>query len=272
MSHIREVDVIMYVLRSFESENIVHVYDRVNPVEDFEIVQSELIFKDIETVEKRIGGVTKTARVGNEQSQMELKILERILKDLNEGIAVVDMEFKDDEQEFVYDLWLLTAKKRMFLLNTKEGLNEDKLEGWSKELNELTGDPVLTTDVKLVGEMSGMNEEEIGEYVELLGYKPTQMKDVIKCAYDRLNLLTFYTGSEKECNAWTIEKGATVKEAAGVIHTDLEENFITADVVKLEDLLECGGWNEAKEQGKIRNHGKEYLIEDGDYVVILANA
>ena len=272
LSHIREVDVIMYVLRAFESESIVHVYDRVNPVEDFEIVQAELIFKDMETVEKRMATVVKTARIGHEDAQMELKILEKIQKGLNEGIAVVDMQFSEDEEDFVYDLWLLTAKKRMFLLNTKEGLNEENIKKWSDELTNLTGDPVLVTDVKLVGEMSGMSDEEVDEYVELLGYTPTKIGDIVKCAYDRLNLLTFYTGSEKECNAWTIEKGATVKEAAGVIHTDLEKNFITADVVKLEDLLECGGWGEAKEQGKIRNHGKEYLIEDGDYVIILANA
>jgi ribosome-binding ATPase YchF (GTP1/OBG family) len=160
----------------------------------------------------------------------------------------------------------------MFLLYTREGLNDQKVWTWSNELNKLTGDPVLVTDVKLVGEMSGMSKEEISEYVELLGYTPTKMEDIVKCAYDRLNLLTFYTGSEKECNAWTIEEGATVKEAAGVIHTDLEKNFITADVVKLEDLLACGGWSEAKERGKIRNHGKEYLIKDGDYVIILANS
>jgi GTP-binding protein YchF len=271
LSHIREVDVIMYVLRSFESTNIVHVYDRVNPVEDFEIVQAELIFKDIETVEKRIASVNKMARIGNEESKKEMAILEKILTGLNEGIAVVDMEFKEDEKKFVYDLWLLTSKKRMFVLNTKEGLDEEKLNGWKKELEEMTGDPVLIVDVKLIGEMSSMNDDEIAEYVELLGYEPTRMENVIKCAYDRLNLLTFYTGSEKECNAWTIEKGATVKEAAGVIHSDLEDNFITADVVNVDKMLELGGWSRAKDDGVVRNHSKDYLIQDGDYVVILAN-
>ena len=119
--------------------------------------------------------------------------------------------------------------------------------------------------------MSDMDEDGIDEYTELLGYRPITIKDIVKCAYDRLNLLTFYTGSQKECNAWTIEKGATVKEAAGVIHTDLEKNFITADVVRLEDLLDCGGWNQAKEKGRVRNQGKEYIVQDGDYVIILAN-
>jgi GTP-binding protein YchF len=271
LSHIREVDVIMYVLRAFESSNIVHVYDRVDPVEDFEIVQSELIFKDMETIEKRLASVQKMARIGNDESQKQLKILEKIKSGLNEGVAVVDMKFTEDENDFVYDLWLLTAKKRMFLLNTKEGIDESIVLNWKTKLEDLTGDPVLTTDVKLVGEMSDMDEEGINEYAELLGYRPITMRDIVKCAYDRLNLLTFYTGSQKECNAWTIEKGATVKEAAGVIHTDLEKNFITADVVRLDDLLDCGGWSQAKEKGLVRNQGKEYLIQDGDYVIILAN-
>ncbi len=271
LSHIREVDVIMYVLRAFESSNIVHVYDRVDPVEDFEIVQSELIFKDMETVDKRIASVRKLARIGKEDAQKEIVVLEKILKGLNEGIAVIDMKFTEDENDFVYDLWLLTAKKRMFLLNTKEGIDESMVLSWKSKLEDLTGDPVLTTDVKLVGEMSDMDEDGIDEYTELLGYRPITIKDIVKCAYDRLNLLTFYTGSQKECNAWTIEKGATVKEAAGVIHTDLEKNFITADVVRLEDLLDCGGWNQAKEKGRVRNQGKEYIVQDGDYVIILAN-
>ena len=159
----------------------------------------------------------------------------------------------------------------MFLLNTKEGIDESMVLSWKSKLEDLTGDPVLTTDVKLVGEMSDMDEDGIDEYTELLGYRPITIKDIVKCAYDRLNLLTFYTGSQKECNAWTIEKGATVKEAAGVIHTDLEKNFITADVVRLEDLLDCGGWNQAKEKGRVRNQGKEYIVQDGDYVIILAN-
>jgi ribosome-binding ATPase YchF (GTP1/OBG family) len=109
------------------------------------------------------------------------------------------------------------------------------------------------------------------EYEELLGYKPSTVEDVISMAYTRLDLLTFYTGSSKECNAWTIQKGATVKEAAGVIHTDLEQGFVTADVVNVDSMLDVGGWHEAKEKGLVKNHGKEYLVEDGDYIVILAN-
>jgi ribosome-binding ATPase YchF (GTP1/OBG family) len=130
---------------------------------------------------------------------------------------------------------------------------------------------VLVVDVKLIGDMAEMNDDEISEYVELLGSKPVMMKDIIYAAFDTLNLITFYTGSQKECNAWSIERGATIKEAAGVIHTDLEQGFITADVVNVEKLIEVGGWNAAKENGLVKNQGKEYLVQDGDYVIILSN-
>jgi GTP-binding protein YchF len=266
LSHIRETDVIMYMLRAFESKEIVHVYERVNPVEDFEIVQAELIFKDIETIEKRIAAVEKLARAGNKEAQDEKVLLGRIMKGLNEGTPVVEMKFTDEEKELVYDLWLLTSKRRMFVLNCKEGLENEKIEQWKKELEEKTGDLVIMADVKLVGEM-----EDADEYAELLGYVPKSVKDIIKGAYDTLNLLTFYTGSEKECNAWTIEKGANAKEAAGVIHTDLENNFITADVVNVDELINAGGWVKAKELGLIKNHGKDYIVQDGDYIIILAN-
>jgi ribosome-binding ATPase YchF (GTP1/OBG family) len=176
------------------------------------------------------------------------------------------MNLSDDENEYIYDLWLLTSKKRMFVLNCKEGLETEKIEKWKKELEEKTKSLVIIADVKLIGEM-----EDENEYAELLGYVPKSVKDIIKGAYDALNLITFYTGSEKECNAWTIEKGANVKEAAGVIHTDLEQNFITADVVKLDAMLDAGGWVKAKELGLVKNHGKDYLVENGDYIIILAN-
>ncbi len=266
LSHIRETDVIMYVLRAFESKEIVHVYERVNPVEDFEIVQAELIFKDIETVEKRMGAVEKMARVGDKIAGEEKELLEKILDGLNKGIPVVEMNFTEREKEMVYDLWLLTSKRRMFVLNCKEGLENEKIEQWKKELEEKTKDLVIMADVKLVGEM-----EDENEYAELLGYVPKSVKDIIKGAYDALNLITFYTGSEKECNAWTIEKGANAKEAAGVIHTDLENNFITADVVNVDALLDAGGWVKAKELGLVKNHGKDYIVQDGDYIIILAN-
>jgi GTP-binding protein YchF len=271
LSHIREVDVIMYVLRAFESEKVSHVYDRVNPIEDFEIVQSELILKDIESVEKRIGNAEKMGRIGNKDAAREYELLERILEELNKDIPVVDMKLSQEENEMIHDLWLLTNKKRLFILNSKAGLNQEKVDSWKKELEEKTGDMVLVVDVKLIGDMVGMGQEEVAEYVSMLDEVPTTMEDIIHTAFKCLDLITFYTGSSKECNAWSIVNGSTVKEAAGVIHTDLEQGFITADVVNLDKMLEVGGWVNAKEKGLVKNHGKEYVVQDGDYIIILAN-
>jgi hypothetical protein len=271
LSHIREVDVIMYVLRGFESEKITHVYDRIDPLADYEIVQSELILKDIESVEKRMGSSEKMKRIGDEKAGIEVELLEKVLEKLNEGIPVIDMKLNSEEREILAELSLLTNKKRFFILNTRADIDNEKRDNWKKELENETGDKVFVVDIKLLAEIAEMEEAEIQEYMEMFDEKPKTVEDIIEGAFDVLNLITFYTGSEKECNAWSIVKGSTAKEAAGVIHTDLEKGFITADVVNLEKMLEVGGWVEAKEKGLVKNHGKEYVVEDGDYIIILAN-
>lgn len=163
LSHIREVDVIMYVLRAFPSSEIVHVYDRVSPVDDFEIVQSELILKDIESIEKRVGSVEKLARAGKKDAQEEKVVLEKVLEGLNEGIPAIDIKLKEDERELISDLWLLTAKPRMFVLNCKEGVAEQDLEKWESELKKFVGgneEYILRVDVKLVGEMEDSRDRK----------------------------------------------------------------------------------------------------------------
>ncbi len=276
LSHIREVDVIVYVLRAFNSEEIIHVYNRVDPIDDFEIVQSELIIKDLEGAEKRYDTVKRNSRSGiTESIGLELSALEKVIKGLNEGIPVIDISLTVEEREIITQLWLLTNKQRVFILNCKEGLEIEKIVEWKKRLGKISVDKeckyVLEVDIKLLSDLASMNENELNEYVELLGKKPFTVEDVIMSAYHRLNLITFYTGSSKECNAWSIEKGANAKSAASVIHTDLGNNFITADVINVDDLIDVEGWNNAKERGLIKNHGKEYIVNDGDYIVILAN-
>ena len=270
LSHIREVDVIMYVLRAFKSEKIAHVYDRVNPIEDFEIVQSELIFKDIESIEKRLVNVTKMGRIGVGDAQKEKEVLEKIYAKLNEGVPVIDMNLTKEEKDIIHDLWLLTNKKRFFVLNSKAGLDDEKIIEWKSQLEKFTGDNVLVVDIKLLSDMVDMDDEEKEQYISMLDEVPTSMEDVIDSAFKVLNLITFYTGSSKECNAWSIVEGSTVKEAAGVIHSDLQRGFITADVVNVEDMLNIGGWASAKEKGLVKNHGKDYIVKDGDYIVVLS--
>ncbi len=271
LAHIREVDVIMYVLRAFESKNIVHVYDRINPVEDFEVVQSELILKDIDTLSHRIGAVEKLSRIGDEDGKKEYEVLKKVLDRLNEDIPVIDMNLSEEEQEVLYDLHLLTNKKRVFVLNCREGLNMEVVTEWKKELEARTGDVVMIVDVKLIQDMMNLSDEQKKEYLELLEGTPTVAEDIVMGAYKTLNLITFYTGSEKECNSWSIEKGATAKEAAGAIHTDLMNGFVSAEIVDVDILVDGGGWSSAKEKGLIKNVGKEYVVQDGEYMVVLAN-
>ena len=268
LSHIREVDVIMYVLRAFPSTEIVHVYDRVDPVDDFEIVQSELILKDIETLEKRISTVIKLARIGDKEASEQKMLLEKLLDGLNKGIPAIDIVLNNEERELSKEFFLLTNKQRIFIFNCREGVAGEDIIEWSDRLSALVGSSeyILTVDAKLI------NEDDIDEYEEILGYKPHTINDLIECAYKRLDLITFYTGSSKESNAWTIQNGATVKESAGVIHTDLEKGFITADVVNVDDLINEGGFVKAKEKGLVKNHGKDYIVKDGDYIIILANS
>lgn len=271
LSHIREVDVIVYVLRAFKSESIVHVYNRVDPIEDFEIVQSELILKDIESVEKRLHSVEKLKRVGDEKGVKEYEVLEKVLNALNKGVPVIEISLREEEKDIIHDLFLLTNKRRLFLLNYKEGVDRERVMEWKEELKEKSGDTVLIVDMKFIGEMANMTPEEVEEYSSMLDTVPELVSDVVNAAYDTLNLITFYTGSQKECNAWCIQAGATAREAAAVIHTDLMKGFVTADIVNVNELIDAGGWAQAKEKGIVKNVGKEHIIEDGDYMIVLAN-
>lgn len=276
LSHIREVDVILYVIRAFKSENIVHVYNRVDPKEDLAIVQSELILKDIETVEKKLGELKKNSRSGlTPELSLSIGVLEKAMEWMGDGKMIVNMQMSDDEKEYMNDLWLLSNKQGMYLLNIREGMDSGDREVWLKGFLESLPvsdkDYVIEGDVKMIGELSDMGLEERGEYMSMLDSKPVLIEDIITTAYKRLNLITFYTGSEKEVNAWTIEAGASAKEAAGVIHTDLSKGFITAEVVNVDKMLEVGGWVKAKEVGIVKNVGKEYVVQDGDYMIVFSN-
>lgn len=276
LSHIREVDVIMFVLRAFNSENIVHVYDRVDPADDLEIVLSELILKDIETVEKKLGEAKKNSKNLNDKNWiLSQELYQRVLDWLGQGKPAIDMSVEEDEIALMEDLFLLTYKKMMYVLNTREGVESEKVAQWTESVKSKIAndskDYIVCADVKMIGELSEMSKDEQVEYLSMLETKPNLLPEVIKVAYDRLNLLTFYTGSEKEVNAWTVERGATIKQAAGVIHTDLEHGFITADVVNVEELIKVGGWVNAKEKGMVKNKSKDYLIQDGDYIIVYSN-
>lgn len=274
LAHIREVDAIMYVLRGFTSQTVTHVYERIDPWEDFQIVQTELILKDIESVNKKFAEITKRTRTPTDRVLLDTRdLLEKVLKKLGEGVPVLEMGLSDAESELIYDLWLLSAKPRIFIINVREGTDDTHQNQVISEFKEKMNseDILLPVDVKLLGEISDMSGDELEEFLSMLEQKPTGVKEIIDSAYARLHLMTFYTGSQKECNAWSIVQGATTKEAAGAIHTDLAEGFITADIVNVEKMIDVGGYIKAKEQGLVKNHGKEHLMEDGDYMIVYSH-
>jgi hypothetical protein len=275
LSHIREADAIMYTLRAFHGEEIAHVYERISPADDLKIVRSELILKDITTVERKLGEIKDHAKSGmTDELELKIETLEKILQGLSNEKPAYTVEIKDEAREFLRDLWLLTNKPAFYVLNIKGGIDEPQLKKWIQELKQTIPDQekdfIILIDCRMEVDIVDLEESEKSELIEMVDdYHST--KDIIEMAYNRLNLLTFYTGNEKVANAWTIEKGATVKEAAGVIHTDLEQNFVASEVVNVEELINAAGWNAAKENGLIRSEGKDYVVQDGDYVNILAN-
>ncbi len=272
LAHIREVDMIMFVSRAFIGSDITHVYNRIDPFDDFKIVMSELILKDIESVEKRLASLNRVMRAKKSiELEFEVATLNKVLEGLNNEKAVIDLNLTKDEQSIVYDLFLLTNKPYAFVLNTKIGMDDrDVIESFKSKLSENMKGYVLSLDIKTLFDYMTASDEEKVEYEALLVDSIPRTSAVIDLIYKRLDLVTFYTGSNKECNAWSVVKGATVKECAGVIHTDLMKNFITATVANVKDVIKYGGFNEVKETGLINNVGKDYIVKDGDYIIINA--
>lgn len=274
LSHIREVSAIMYVLRAFKSESVSHVYDKISPVDDLKIVRAELILKDIETVDKKLEEVRgKTKSGGTTEEKIQLSALEKVMEDLSNERPAYVSKLDKEEREFISELWLLTNKPSIYLINIKGGVDEPELEEWLNELKQIIPDEekdfILRVDCMMEGELDGLDGDEKQEMISMVDdYEGTD--NIIDNSYKRLNLVTFYTGNEKEANAWTIKEGSNVKEAAGVVHSDLEDNFVAAEVVNVDRLVELGGWNQVKDKGEMKNVSRDYVVQDGDYIVILA--
>ncbi|MBN2101184.1 redox-regulated ATPase YchF [Candidatus Dojkabacteria bacterium] len=275
LAHIREADAIMYMLRAFKSESVAHVYGEINPVEDLEIVRSELILKDMETLEKKLRELHNKAKAGiTDEIKMQVKTLEDVRKAMNDGRPAYEVKLSEEAEKFLWEMWLLTDKPSFYILNVMGGVEEPDLVRWIDSLKGKIADDeenfMMTVDCKMEGEMEGLPESEREELIGMVENYHS-VDNIISLAYRRLDLITFYTGNEKEANAWSIARGATVKEAAGVIHSDLEENFVVAEVVNVDKMIEAGGWVAAREKGLIESHGKEYVVQDGDYVNVLVN-
>ncbi len=259
LSHIREVDAIAQVVRFFHDANIIHVAGEPKPLDDIDVINFELIFADMATLEKRITALKGQMKSGNTQDfNKQLAVYEKIQAALEEGRAANTLDFSDEEKELVRDLHLLTIKPLLYVLNVDEGM-----EIPAEIEQKLTGYPIVKLCAQAESDMAELTDEEIKE----LGLVRTGLDVFITAAYRLLNLITFLTTGPDETRAWTIANGTKAPQAAGVIHTDFEKGFIRAEVVHWKDLIEAHGEAGAKEKGLIRSEGKDYGVHDGDVCV-----
>lgn len=274
LSHIREVDAICHVVRCFDDENIINVNSSVDPVRDIEIINLELILADLETVTKRYDKLYKLARVGEKQSEKELEILVKIKSALENGQNARTVKANDeDEQKIINSFFLLTTKPVIYCANIGENDigKPNKYVDAVKEYAQKEGAKTIALCAKIEEELTKLDKEDREMFKEELGIKESGLDQLVTASYDLLGLMSFLTAGETECRAWTIKKGTKAPQAAGKIHTDFEKGFIKAEVVKYDDLIECGSYNAAKEKGKVRIEGKDYVVQDGDVMLFRFN-
>ncbi len=271
LSHIREVDAIVHVVRCFDDPNITNTEDTVDPLRDIEIIDMELIFSDMDVLGRRIDKTKTAMKGGDKKYASELELEQRIMAGLEKGIPIRNMEFTDEEKVLVDEMFLLTSKKVIYCANVSEGQEECDYVQRVKQHAEKEGSEVVVLCVKLEEELAALEEEERQMFMEELGLKESGLEKLIKKSYDLLGLISFLTAGEKETRAWTITRGTKAPQAAGKIHTDFEKGFIRAEVVDYNTLIECGSYNAAKEKGKVRSEGKDYVFKDGDVVIFRFN-
>tara|TARA_B100000609_G_scaffold152479_1_gene123781 strand:+ start:744 stop:1832 length:1089 start_codon:yes stop_codon:yes gene_type:complete len=266
LSNIREMAALAHVVRCFEDQNITHVDGSVNPKRDVEVINLELILSDLETVTKRIAKCEKLIKTNDKNNRKQLEILLLIKKDLENGQLINLKNFKEDEQNIIKSFQLLSSKPIFFIGNINDNEQSKKyieqLNDVAKELNTF----VIPVSIKIEHEISKLEEEEKKEYLEVMGMDEPILNKIILESYKMLGLKTFFTAGPNEIRAWTIKDGFTAPNAAGVIHTDFERGFIKAEVIDFKDYITNGGELGAKESGKLRLEGKEYLVKDGDVI------
>jgi GTP-binding protein YchF len=265
LSHIREVDAIAHVVRCFEDENIIHVVGKVRPAEDIEVINTELALADLDTVEKSLLRAEKGAKGGNKDDIKLRELLVRAREHLNTGKPVRAMGLSEEEHRLLKPLCLLTDKPLMYIANVAEtGFTNNPLLQQVEAIAETEHTAAVPVSAAIEAELSGMSAEDKREFLKEMGLDEPGLNRVIRAGYKLLGLQTYFTAGVKEVRAWTVRVGATAPQAAGVIHTDFERGFIRAEVTAYEDFIKCGGEAGAKEAGKLRLEGKEYVVQDGD--------
>lgn len=270
LSHIREVDAITQVVRAFEDENITHVSGKVDPVDDIEVINLELIFADLESIERRLPRLEKMAKQKDKEAMAEAALLTKVKEGLENNLPVRAIELTDDERKAVRGLHLLTSKPMLYVANVGEDelMDLDNNEHL-KAINEYAakeGSEVIVISARVEEEIATLEDDEKDMFLEELGLSESGLDKLVRASYDMLGLATYFTAGEQEVRAWTFRKGMTAPECAGIIHTDFQKGFIRAETVAYDDLVNAGSMVKAKEAGKVRLEGKDYLMKDGDVV------
>ena len=267
LSHIRECQAVAHVVRDFSDSNITHVHGDIDPQFDREIIESELLLADMQTMENRLSKAKSDAKSGDKEKKLYAELLEKVMNHLQSGTLAGNIDLCEEEIEMLNDTHMLTMKPHLYIINTHEENipNFDK-EKYASKLKVENMNKIVPVSAKVEEELGGFAQEEADEYLESLGIKETGLNSLINSAYDTLGLHTFFTSGEKESRAWTIKKGALAPQAAGTIHTDFEKGFIKAEVINWKDFIQAGGEAKAKEQGLMKMEGKDYLVKDGDVI------
>lgn len=273
LSNIREVDAIVHVVRCFEDENIIHVDGSIDPIRDIETINLELIFSDLELLEKRKQRLVKGIK-GDKSLQVELDLVNLLIENLQANKAIHSLNFSDDEKKILKSYNLLSLKKVIYAANVSEDMinsEENPLVEQVKLFAEKEGSNVVVISAEIESQISQLEKEDGLMFLEELGMSESGLDRLIKASYSLLGLISFLTSGPMESKAWTIKKGTKAQQAAGEIHSDIERGFIRAEIVSYDDLIACGSMTGAKEKGLVRSEGKDYIMEDGDVVLFRFN-
>ena len=275
LSHIREVDAIVHVVRAFENEKIIHVNGSIDPLRDIEIINLELALADLEQVTKKYEKDAKLVKTGDKSLIAGVNLMEKIKNALENNLPARSVEVNDEEEiKILKNLQLLSAKPVIYVANISEndiGKEDNKFVKAIKDFAGKEGAKVITLSAKIEEELASLSQDEREVFKEELGIKESGLEKLVEASYDLLGLMSYLTAGEKEVRAWTIKKGTKAPAAAGKIHTDFEKGFIKAEVVSYDDLVEAGSYLKAKEKGKVRVEGKDYVVQDGDVMLFRFN-
>ena len=272
LANIRETDAIAHVVRCFANDNVIHVANKIDPRADIEIINMELVLADLESCEKQLQRVARSAKGGDKDSVAQKALLEKVIPHLEAGNPVRSLSMNDDERKLVRLFHLLTIKPTMYIANVDEdGFADNEYLDTVREIAAAEGAVVVPICNKLESEIAELDDEERAEFLADLGMEEPGLDRVIRAGYELLGLQTYFTAGVKEVRAWTVKVGATAPQAAGVIHTDFERGFIRAEVTSFDDFIKYNGEQGAKEAGRLRVEGKAYTVKDGDVMHFLFN-